>query len=108
VGVISISSFTFSDTARAPAVSPTNGTDVESDLWFGPLIEYRERDSIILFAEVASYLRAELSTDNDRLRCARKLLDVPRTIVRAPLPILEEELIWGAVNLTLVTKLRRA
>jgi len=73
VGVISISSFTFSDTARAPAVSPDTGPDVESDL-VGPLIEYRERDSIILFAEVASYLRAELSTDNDRLRCARNCL----------------------------------
>jgi hypothetical protein len=77
---------------------PATGPDAESDLWFGPLTEYRERGSVILFADVASRLRAELSADHDRLQRAHKLLDVLHSAPRAPLLTLEEELIWGVMN----------
>jgi hypothetical protein len=77
---------------------PAAGPDAESDLWFGPLTEYRARGSIILFADVAHRLRDELRFDLHRLERAHKLLDVFRKATRAPLLAFEEELIWGAVN----------
>jgi hypothetical protein len=49
---------------------PRADVSAEADLWFGPLVETRSRDGIMLFPEVAETLRADLK-DGRAERCWR-------------------------------------
>jgi hypothetical protein len=77
---------------------PELDASAEADLWFGPLVESRTRDWLVLVPKVAQELRRRLALTPERFQKARRL--IVRAHEGAPPPlILEEEIIWLALTL---------
>jgi hypothetical protein len=74
---------------------PAADAGVEADLWFGPLVQSRGRDGILLFPEVAETLRSKLS-ESLAERCWRLTERLHRHL--PPAVQLEERLNWLALK----------
>ena len=73
---------------------PRAGSHVEAELWFGPLVQVRGADSIVLYPDVAAALRAELGAERAALAKAELERVFPN---RRRLVQLEEELASNAL-----------
>lgn len=83
--------------ARLRFLRPHVGPEVETALWFGPLVEIRGVDTIHLYPDVGAQLRRDLKAAPGRLADARTLVEHYRSW-RPRLVRLEEELLWIAIS----------
>jgi hypothetical protein len=75
---------------------PRVDAGAEADLWFGPLVQTRSRDGIVLFPAVAEMLRNELRAEQaeETWRITERLHDYLPPAIK-----LEEKLNWLSMNL---------
>ena len=74
-----------------------SSASVEADLWFGPLVQTRGTNFMLLYQDVAAHLREELAADRQKLIQAWKLVRKTHSYLPV-LARLEEKLTWLALK----------
>jgi hypothetical protein len=75
---------------------PGVSVEVETDLWFSPLVQTRGARTILFYPDVAERLREQLGKDQGDLERAWKLVRETHSYL-PDLVRLEEELTWLAI-----------